>query len=33
MACTLKNIKITVVHTFLLYLIHGPSDIKIFGRQ
>ena len=25
--------KITVVHTFLLYLILGPSDIKVFGRQ
>ena len=25
--------KITVVHTFLLCLILGPSDIKVFGRE
>ena len=25
--------KITVVHTFLLYSILGPSDIKVFGRE
>ena len=33
MACTLKNFKITVVHAFLLYLILGPSDIKVFGHE
>ena len=30
---TLKNFEITVVHTFLLYLILGLADIKVFGHQ